>query len=284
MTKESKMIKTNTWVGVEALEEIEAALEETQCKYSTILNAFVKACQEKNLVVLSQKIAVNQVYKSFWALIEVQGEGNYNPVLGLQMNWGSLNIKSKWGCHFKEEDVYAFPVGEVAGSNQLLNGVTSIIGELDKWVLKIEEAFKYLNRTELSRTDAWGVYMFQIAYVLKILPSSAIYQTMKDWDEEGDDTLHSFYMALCRKVTGKEPNALFAFHERLLKSKYFTPDSPIKNLNSLGTDYEPIETPNVDEASRETEALSRDIVEEEEEEEEEGDEEDEGLVMANKYL
>lgn len=276
--KEGKMIKVNAWIGVENLEAIEAALEDRRYKYSMILEAMLEACKKKGLGIVSQKIAVNQNYKSLCALIEVHGDGEYNPVLGFQMNWGSLNVKAKWGCHFKEDDIYAFPVAELERANPFLNGVTAIVDDVTKWQAKIEETFEYLNEVKVSRTDIWNTYMFQIAYILEALPSSQVIQTMKEWDESGEMSLYSFYMVLCQKLSKKEPNALFSYNDKLLKSNYFTLESPVRHHSQKEddeVDYEPIneEPSKVNEADRETEAIERGV-----------EEEEEGLLLAGKYL
>jgi hypothetical protein len=276
--KEVKMIKVNAWIGVENLEEIEATLEDKPYKYSMTLEALTGACKKNGLEIVSQQIAVNQSYKSISALIEVHGDGEYNPVLAFQMNWNSPNVKTRWGCHFKEEDVYAFPVSQLKGANPFLNGVTAIVDDNDKWLLKIEETFAYLNKIVVTKKEVWSEYMYLIALDLDALPSSQITQTMKEWDESGEKSLYSFYMVLCQKLSKKEPNALFTYSEKLLKSKCFTPESPIKGLTQSERDeldYDPIDSQPVDEASWEAEYIAQ--------QENKDEDQDEGVLIASKY-
>jgi hypothetical protein len=279
---EQKMIPTNKFIGVENLVEIEETLPSTQYKYSTVFSALVSACNSKGLKVLKQEIAVSQNFKIFYGLIEVQEDGLYNLLLGIQMSWGSSNVKTKWGCAFKEEDIKAFPVSEVEGGSNLINGIASAVIDLDLWQLKIEEALDFLGSNTCGEKTFWGEFLYQLAFKKGIIPSSQIVTTLKDWTESNDLSLLGFYSTLCKKLSNKEPGVMFRTHEELLKTKYFTPECPLtehleptpaNNQSEDEPDYEPINDKVEDELNRETEPLSYGE-----------EEEDESLAIAAKYI
>lgn len=291
--EQKSMIPTNKFIGVENLAEIEEGLPNTQYKYSTVFNALVSACNSKGLKVLKQEVAVSQNHKLFYGLIEVQGEGKFNPLLGVQMSWGSSNVKTKWGCAFKEEDIKGFPVNEVDGSSTLINGIASVVIDLDLWLLKIEETINFLKSNTCATKTFWGEFLYYLGYQKAIIPSSQLVGTLKDWTEGEDPSLLGFYYKVCGKLSNKEAGVMFRTHEDLVKTKYFTPDSPLSKFleptpgNDLTDnsdkvlDYEPIQDEEVDELNRETEALSY-----LDEDEDEGNQEelDEELAIASKYI
>lgn len=268
--------KETKFVGIENLPKIEKAAQEAnktdskgkeikhRVSYSEVVGALKSALTGKGLEILTTQVATNQKYNILWVLYEVKYQGEYNHVLAVQIPYNSTSIKAKWGVHYKEEDTLAFPVIEVESNSSLLMGLGAVVNDYELWVEAIELTLLALEEKLVGTGDVWSNYMFPLAITHGILASSNIIPVMGEWDEQGGNTLLSFYLALCKKLSTKEPGVMFKAHDQMLRTGVFD-----MGLTSNGAHV------SVPVAEEEEEGLAAGKTPDEEEEEE---------LMISKYM
>lgn len=225
--------KENKFVSIDNLAKIEKAAKEAnktdskgkeikhKVSYSEVVGALKSALTNKGLEILTTQVATNQKYNILWVLYEVKYQGGYNHVLAVQVPYNSTSIKAKWGVHYKEEDTLAFPVNEVESNSSLLMGLGAVVNDYELWVEAIELTLMALEEKLVGTGDVWNNYMFPLAITHKTLASSNIIPVMEEWDEQGGNTLLSFYLALCKKLSTKEPGVMFKAHDQMLRTGIF---------------------------------------------------------------